>query len=145
MREQRLDQLVRPADAPVVALDRAQVVIERLGREDRERAAEAARPVGVEVGVAPLLGGGGLLGARVDHQVEPVDVGVRIGDPAGGGEHAAERLRLDQAAVGVPEVPGLGKAVDALAAVAVLVAAAVEDARGEGAGVGGGGEDEVER
>ncbi len=59
------------------------------------------------------------------------------------GEHAAERLRLGDAAVRVPHVAGFREVVDAEAAVDVCVSTAVEQGGSKGTGVRSGGKDEV--
>ena len=61
-------------------------------------------------------------------------------------DHAPQRLRAEQAAVRVPEVPGFGEARRSRGwLVGLGVAAAIEQPRREAARAGGRGEDEVQR
>ena len=126
-----LFEIVQPLDPPVVALQPAQILVERLLGQHGERAREPAGPRRVGVAVAPLLGVRGLLGTRVDQQVQPMGIGRAV-DATRGRQRVAHRFGLDETTVRVPEPPGARQVRDALTLVGLPILAAVEHPRGEG-------------
>src|SRR5918994_6500814 len=67
---------------------------------------------------------------------------IPVQRPAGG-DHAPERLRAEEPAVGVPEMTGLGKVLDPVALIGLGVGSAIEQPRSEASGARGGCEDEI--
>ena len=127
-----VDELIEPVQPVVVLGQPTQVVVERLGGDDRQRPADTVQPrqVGVGVGVPPRR----VLRPRVDQQDHPAC--RLVGDAAGRPDHPSHRLRLQQTTVGVPERGGVRQVPDPTRAVALGVVTAVEQDRGEPAGVG---------